>query len=60
MPFQAGFTLPSAFFDTTSNRRPVVLDVVYKPVRTALLEQVAARIAVSASYKYTIVALFCY
>ena len=39
VPASAAFTLPSSILD----KKPVVLDVVYKPVRTPLLEQVSSQ-----------------
>lgn len=45
IPFQAGFTLPEGLLrrlDTQSNK-PVIMDVVYKPARTPLLDQALSR-----------------
>jgi shikimate 5-dehydrogenase len=38
LPAQAGFTLPEELLQT--DVKPVILDVVYKPARTKLIEQV--------------------
>lgn len=38
VPLQAGFTLPKRIIE----QAPVILDVVYKPVRTPLVEQALA------------------
>ena len=40
LPAQAGFTLPPRLLETAV--KPVVLDVVYKPARTKLIEQAMA------------------